>query len=75
MQVEEMRVAHASFSLPSQAGPKSIASATCACFAKSCKESAEPLSKSIVDAWYEGIGCRIFWALSLYSVLFKLTLE
>ena len=36
----------------------------------------EPSSKSIVDAWYENIGYRFFWgALSLYSVLFKSTLN
>ena len=36
----------------------------------------EPPSKSIVDAWYENIGYRFLGgALSLYSVLFKSTLD
>jgi hypothetical protein len=35
----------------------------------------EPPSKSIVDAWYENIGYRFWGGLSLYSVLFKSTLN
>ena len=35
----------------------------------------ETPSKSIVDAWHENIGYRFFGGLSLYSVLFKSTLN